>query len=70
MSTVLRNIGSLENNETNTNLTKSFGQRGVSRFVFEGVEYCCGVNAAITVEDRLATAWLAADSKMKFISRS
>lgn len=68
MSTVIRNVGSMEGVDTNQN--KAQGQNGVSRFVFEGVEYSCGVNATVTVEDRIATAWLAADSKVQFVSRS
>ena len=69
MSTVLRNTGSMEGNE-NTNQTKSFGQVGVSRFTFERAEYACGVNATVTVPDLCADAWLAADPKMSFVSRS
>lgn len=67
--TTLRNTGAMEGNE-NTNQTKAQGQNGVSRFVFEGVEWSCGVNATITVDDRCATAWLAADTKMTFVNRT
>ena len=69
MSTVIRNTGAMEGNE-NTNQSKAFGDQGVSRFVFEGVEYSCGVNATVTVPDLVGTAWLAADSRMTFVSRS
>lgn len=68
MSTVIRNVGAMEGQ--NTNQTKALGLNGVSRFVFEGVEFSCGVNATVTVEDRIANAWLTADTRMKFESRS
>lgn len=73
MSVTLKNIYSLVNRDTgneNTNQTKSFGSEGISRFVYNGAEYVCGVNATVGVPDLIGDAWVAADSKMKVINRT
>lgn len=69
MSVTIRNTGAMEGNE-NTNQRKSFGEVGVSRFVYQGAEYCCGVNATVTIPDLIGDAWVASDSRVKLINRS
>jgi hypothetical protein len=67
--TTIRNTGAMEG-YYNTNQNKAQGQNGVSRFVWQGREYVCGVNATTCVHDEIATAWLAADTKVKFVNRT
>lgn len=67
MSTSVKNIGCMEDHEKNTNLKKSFGTEGTVRFVFEGVEWSWGPNETKTLEDRIANAAVAADSRLRIM---
>lgn len=66
MSTGVRNVGAMEGNpQKSTNVTKSLGANGDLSITLEGIVYHFGVNELKVMEDRLAAAAVAADSRLR-----
>lgn len=65
MSTVVKNVGSMEDHRTNTNVRKAQAETGAVTMTLEGVVFHWGVNESKTMEDRLATTAVANDSRLK-----
>lgn len=65
MSTVVKNVGSMEDHGTNTNVRKAQAETGAVTMTLEGVVFHWGVNESKTMEDRLATTAVANDARLK-----
>lgn len=73
MSTVVKNTGVMERTTTgggNTNPVKSYGEVGTVRVQYQGIEYVFGPNDHKTLEDGIAAALVAADSRLSVLNTS
>lgn len=71
MSTTVTNVGALAFTVSGTKNTKSRpasqGDQGTVRVVYENVEYVWGPNDAKTLEDGIAAACVAQDSRLRIM---
>jgi hypothetical protein len=68
MSVVVKNVGPIATgpqNQQDTNPIKSIGEIGTVRFVYQGQEFVWGPNESKTCSDDLASAAVAADSRLR-----
>ncbi len=71
MSTVVKNVGvrayTGEGNINTAGQNIAVGDQGTVRVVYEGVEHVWGPNDSKTLEDGIAQAVVAADSRLKVV---
>lgn len=70
MTVVVKNVGPIElgpNNNKNTNIVKSTTDQGTVRVSYENREYVFGPNDAKTLENGIAAALVAQDSRLRIM---
>lgn len=70
MATVVKNVGPIETgaqNQKNTSIRKSTSDQGTVRVFYENKEYVFGPNDSKTLEDGIAAAVVAQDSRLRIM---